>query len=175
MSDLLEIRPRTTGHHPACLKVRWIQLRASEWHNAQWNKSCRCPAFQLQGYAKRSDIRLQTNWEPTMPMPIVYRSTATNTYSTPASSTTTGGQHQTITPAPAHQPAHARQPRGRDQDLMANNTAYKNRFMQFSRLNCRLRDVVGRAVAAGNNLPNNGDGTRMCLSYHIKGKCNTGC
>ena len=47
--------------------------------------------------------------------------------------------------------------------------------MQFSHLNCRLKDVISAALVAGNNLPCNGDGTHMCLSYHVKGKCNMGC
>lgn len=170
MPELLEFRPRITGHHPACLMVRWIQLRASEWHNAQWNNPAKVPASNFS--ALLSEIRLQTNWEPTMP--IAYMSTTPTTYSPPAATTTTTVQRPPA-PALAHQPAPARQPRARDQELMVSNTAFNSRFTQFSRLPYRLRDLVRKAVAAGNDLPNNGSGTQMCLSYHIKGKCNTGC
>ena len=168
MPELLEIRPRNTGHHPACLMVRWVQLRVSEWHNAQWNNPAAVPPSNFS--ALLSDIRLQTNWEPTMP--IAYLSAPPTAYS-PSVSTMTVDRQRYSAPAPAPRPAPASL--GRDQGVMVTNTEYNNRFTQFSRLPLRLKDLVGKAIAAGNHLPSNRDGTQMCLSYHVKGRCNTGC
>jgi hypothetical protein len=41
-------------------------------------------------------------------------------------------------------------------------------------MNLRVRDVLQRAGST-NRVPNNSNGVEMCMSYHLKGMCNTNC
>jgi hypothetical protein len=47
-------------------------------------------------------------------------------------------------------------------------------FQKFVDMNLRVRDVLQRAGPT-NRVPTNNDGTEMCLSYHMKGVCNSNC
>jgi hypothetical protein len=47
-------------------------------------------------------------------------------------------------------------------------------FQRFVDMNLRVRDVLVRAGQT-NRVPSNNGGVEMCLSYHLKGMCNTSC
>jgi hypothetical protein len=47
-------------------------------------------------------------------------------------------------------------------------------FKRFVDKNLRVRDVLQRAGPT-NRIPTNAEGIEMCLSYHLKGVCNTNC
>jgi hypothetical protein len=53
-------------------------------------------------------------------------------------------------------------------------TAVNPIFQRFVDMNLRVRDVLVRA-GKDNRVPTNSNGVEMCLSYHIKGMCNTIC
>jgi hypothetical protein len=50
----------------------------------------------------------------------------------------------------------------------------KPALQKFVDMNLRVRDVIVQAGSA-NRIPKNNEGVEMCLSYHLKGLCNTNC
>lgn len=54
-------------------------------------------------------------------------------------------------------------------------TPYLEVFTPYRATGKRVRDVIKEAGAAGHKLPKNDAGNDMCISYHVKGICNTGC
>jgi hypothetical protein len=170
-AHLLNIRTRTPGLFPA-LTVRWIQLRISFWFGQQalTNANVAAPDFvQLL-----REIRLQAPWEPyfpdrylgapppveVTPRPTVVASrAASSTVPTSGSATGAGGS------------GGSNPTRG---TLERKSSPLNQAFQPFVDLNLRVRDVLQRAGPA-NRVPMNANGVEMCMSYHLKGMCNTNC
>jgi hypothetical protein len=170
-AHLLNIRTRTPGLFPA-LTVRWIQLRVSFWFGQQalTNANVAAPDFvQLL-----REIRLQTPWEPYFPdrylgappaAEAASRSSATAPRAGPAPATSSGGA------AGGAGAGSNAQTRG---TLERKSSPLNQAFQPFVDLNLRVRDVLQRA-GPSNRVPTNSSGVEMCMSYHLKGMCNTNC
>jgi hypothetical protein len=52
---------------------------------------------------------------------------------------------------------------------------YEEAFTPYRRTGERVRDVVKRSATNNQPVPLNDAGNLMCISYHIKGICNTRC
>jgi hypothetical protein len=52
---------------------------------------------------------------------------------------------------------------------------YLEVYAPFRALGKRVRDVMKAATAAGHVFPKNNQGVNMCVSYHVKGVCNSNC
>jgi hypothetical protein len=128
-------------------------------------------------------IRLHAPWEPTFPahyynvrtqttptkaVPAVQAPSATNIAAGTIELATSGRTHPPT--GPTATPATIRT-RG---SVQRKPTPINPSFQRFVDMNLRVRDVMVRAGAA-NRVPTNSNGIEMCLSYHIKGMCNTNC
>jgi hypothetical protein len=118
-------------------------------------------------------IRLHTQWEPSLP-PQYYntRSPTTQQVATlqPVSLPVVPGATQTAVVATNIAP-----PTIKTRGTIVRKLAPINPvFPKFVDMNLRVRDVLQRAGPT-NRVPTNSDGTEMCLSYHMKGVCNSNC
>ena len=176
LTFLLNIRTRTPGLFPA-LTMRWNQLRTSLWFHQQGiqNGTVQVPNFG----SLLTKIRLQEVWEPYIPtryltapqpdaphlptlnLPLAQPSPAPPALAPPATPSLPTGPGPTT----------GAQGRG---TLECKTSPLNPVFQPFINLALRVRDVLCRAGPA-NRVPNNAGGTEMCLSYHIKGMCNTSC
>jgi hypothetical protein len=89
----------------------------------------------------------------------------------------------TAAPPPAPTPVQARSPTGPTPPVTAGRTAgtritnanYHSDFAEFRTLNLTLKKVRERASAKNLPIPQNGQATEMCLSYHVQGFCWDNC
>jgi hypothetical protein len=49
------------------------------------------------------------------------------------------------------------------------------KFTSFKELGLMVREVIARAKTAGHPLPKNDRGVDMCITFHVKGFCNSNC
>jgi hypothetical protein len=52
---------------------------------------------------------------------------------------------------------------------------YKEVFTPYRRTGERVRDIVKQVITNNQPVPLNDAGNPMCVSYHVKGICNTRC
>jgi hypothetical protein len=165
-------QPRTPRHQlllPALLQ-RFAQLRWSYWVSEQWNSLNNVPAPDYNDIWRC--ITLKTDWESPLPERYLAQLTPFPTLHQPAPS---------IPPPPpapgaAHSPPVAT---GTTRDQRAGEAVrclpYNEKFTPHRQTGERVRDVVKRAAMAGQTIPQNDAGVPMCISYHVKGICNTRC
>jgi hypothetical protein len=169
--------PRTPRHQlllPALIQ-RWCQLRFSYWLELQWNS--------MNDVAPPSwselwmHVTLKTDWESPLP----------ERYLTPLaaivpSSASSGGASQisgltgttgSTSSAPAPAPAPASQ--SFSEGVVAKCVPYLEVYAPFRATGKRVREVIKSAALAGHALPANDRNVNMCISYHVKGVCNTNC
>jgi hypothetical protein len=157
------------------LAVRWVQLRVSLWlaQQAMENAPLEVPNFaELLNH-----IRLHTQWEPSLP-PQFYNTRSATTQSAtlqPVSlPVVAAGATRAAVIAPSIA-AVTTPPTIKTRGTIVRKLAPINPvFQKFVNMNLRVRDVLQRAGPT-NRVPTNNDGTQMCLSYHMKGVCNSNC
>jgi hypothetical protein len=163
------------------LIVRWIQLRWDDWLQSQWYAPLNVPVPELTDLF--SHIRLDTAWEPTLPSQYL-RLTPPQApggptgSAPPAGATSTAGMtvRGTIqSAAPTLGPS----------TIVRNTTYLDTDFGIYRSRDVRIRDLLVTTAAtpppasshdnpaARGHQPNTP--VRICLSYHIKGMCNTRC
>jgi hypothetical protein len=174
--------PRTPRHQlllPALIQ-RWCQLRFSYWLELQWNS--------MNDVAPPSwselwmHITLKTDWESPLPerhlAPL-----APSVAPPPVSGVGGGGSSQmsgltgtsgSSTPSPAT-PAARTPAAGFDSGVVAKCDPYLEVYAPFRATGKRVREVIKTAIQAGHQLPKNDRGVDMCVSFHVKGVCNTNC
>ena len=180
---LESLRPSRTGYQllgPALL-LRWVQLRWTCWLDEQWNTSAKVPFPDLGEVFRR--IKVQEEWEPRLPakhlmdIPPALQGTPpppVPPYAPPAPGV-----------PPARPPAQPR-PAGRAGALPAepysgvsvSNPVFESAFAPYRAMGLKVKAVIDRAVAAGvpaPGVPLNAAGTPMCVTWHVKGFCNSGC
>lgn len=173
--ELAELRtrdPRYRNLVPALI-VRWVQLRWNDWLQSQWYGMVDAPAPDLT--ALFSEIRVGSAWEPSIPDQYL-RLPAPGPASTTANS-------------PARSPAGAgatRSGAAGAPNVVVRNTGYlETDFGPYRAMtSVRIRDLLPRMAAtpppiSTHDSPAACGGSpnpiRVCLSYHIKGMCNTRC
>jgi hypothetical protein len=172
---LLSVRTQQPLMFPT-LAVRWVQLRVSLWFAQQTMENA---ALEPPNFVELLNlIRLHAPWEPTFPahyynvrapapmIPVV---------PTPIPSAGTRAASNLLlaaggTPPTSTVPA---TPRARS-SVQRKPTPINPSFQRFVDMNLRVRDVLVRA-GKDNRVPTNSAGMEMCLSYHLKGMCNTIC
>jgi hypothetical protein len=162
------------------LAVRWVQLRVSLWfaQQAMVNVALNPPNFvELLNL-----IRLHAPWEPTfpahyynvraptMPTRVMPDPLTSATNITTAGTIAPASGHPHITPSGPTAPPSIRE-RG---SVQRKPTPINPSFQRFVDMNLRVRDVMVRA-GKDNRVPTNSNGVEICLSYHLKGMCNTNC
>jgi hypothetical protein len=180
--ELEQLKTRDTQYRnvvPALL-VRWIQLRWNDWLQSQWSSMVDVPVPNL--LALFSDIRVGAAWEP--PIPAQYLRLPTVTAPAVSRSGETGGN-------PARQPAAGGGRAGTEalgaQNAVVRNTTYAESDFGIYRDRPRviIRILLEQSTAdpppiSSNDSPANrgrfpNSPLRVCLSYHVKGMCNTRC
>jgi hypothetical protein len=170
---------RTPRHQlllPALIQ-RWCQLRFSYWIERQWGSMNDVAPPNWDELWMH--ITLKTDWES--PLPDRYLAPLTpnfpDTGSTGGGSNlsgltgTTTGTEQRRPPTDATQKTASTQ-----QDSVAEKCApYVEAFAPYRATGKRVREVVRAATAAGNPIPKADSGVDMCVSYHVKGVCNSNC
>jgi hypothetical protein len=172
---LLSVYTQQPGMFPM-LAVRWVQLRISLWfaQQAMENAPLKVPNFA----ELLNNIRLHMPWEPTLPSHF-YNTRAAITQpaaSTQATAAITGGQTETARAAVGSGVGTvATLPPIKTRGTIVRKTTPINpAFQKFVDMNLRVRDVLQKAGPT-NRVPNNNGGIEMCLSYHLKGVCNSNC
>ena len=157
---LINVPTRMPTLFPA-LAVCWVQLHFTLWVHQQ--------AIEVVGNVEAphfahffSKIWLQVNWEPHLPpcylTPAVIPCLM---FSPPQSGTNTEGTPQSpANPGPG--------------TIVRQSAPINPDFQHFANMSVHVRDVLQRA-GNKNKLPSNADRVEMCLSWHIKGICNTTC
>jgi hypothetical protein len=187
---LLSVFTQQPGMFPT-LAVRWVQLRVSLWfaQQAMENAPLEAPDFA----ELLNQIRLHMPWEPTLPSHF-YNTRAPVTQATsplPVSMSTQSNVAGTVAgtlmdalraggpTAPSAtgmgEEVHASAPSIKGRGTIVRKAKPINPALQkFVDMNLRVRDVLQRAGPA-HRVPNNNDKVEMCLSYHLKGVCNSNC
>jgi hypothetical protein len=168
---LLSVVTQQPGMFPT-LAVRWVQLRISLWfaQQAMMNDALEAPDFA----ELLNQIRLHMHWEPAMPShyyntrTMAPNSTTTTILTTNKLPEPTTTAMTTTTTAASLPPAKSRG------SVIRKASPIIPALQKFVDMNLRVRDVLVRAGAA-NRIPTNNAGVEMCLSYHLKGMCNTNC
>jgi hypothetical protein len=126
-------------------------------------------------------IRLHMPWEPSLPSQ--YYNTRTistqavtlqHVVPTTTSSGIPGATHDTGTGPKAATIITAPPTIKTRGTIVRKTTPINPAFQKFVDVNLRVRDVLQRA-GPSNRVPNNSGGVEMCLSYHMKGVCNSNC
>jgi hypothetical protein len=159
------------------LIVRWVQVRWSHWLDQQWYAPGAIPVPNLLELF--SAIVLNTNWEPTIPATYLQ-------FSTPPSAPPAATP---LRPPPARSPPAARTPvpSARAPQVAVRNESYVEAdFGTFRAIPIRVREILDANPAApppvsSYDSPEARPATqpdqplRVCLSYHVKGMCSSGC
>jgi hypothetical protein len=171
--------PRTARHQlllPGLIQ-RWCQLRFSYWLELQWNGMNNvAPPNWAELWMH---ITLKTDWES--PLPERYLTPLapfTKPLSVPSSDgsmmsgltgTTGSSTGSGRTPAPASGS------RSFSEGVIAKCEPYLEAYATYRATGKRVRDVIKAAAQAGHAFPVNDKHGDMCISYHVKGVCNTNC
>ena len=121
-------------------------------------------------------IQLRTDWESPLP----------DRYLTPVVPTGPGPTYQLPTPDPARSappvvptsapaPARTPAPATAPTNTVERCVHFEDAFLPYKETGQRVRDVLKKATEKGHALPKNAQGLDMCVSYHVKGLCNTRC
>jgi hypothetical protein len=172
--------PRTPRHQlllPALIQ-RWCQLRFSYWLELQWNSLN--DVIPPNWSELWMHITLKTDWESPLPdrylAPLNPLTTSTFPGSVAPSnastslSTITGSSTAPSTGSPPIAPLKP-VPEG----TVARCKPYLEAYQTFRASGKRVREVMKTAHRDGHTFPQNNNGVDMCVSYHVKGVCNSNC
>jgi hypothetical protein len=166
---LLSVVTQQPGMFPA-LAVRWVQLRISLWFAQQAMENA---PLEVPDFAELlNQIRLHMPWEPAMPSQY-YNTRTTTPNATTTIVTTNKLPEPTTTTAPTTTAAILPPVKSRG-SVVRKASPILPALQKFVDMNLRVRDVLVRAGPA-NRIPTNHAGVEMCLSYHLKGMCNSNC
>jgi hypothetical protein len=172
---LLSVRTQQPLMFPA-LAVRWVQLRVSLWFAQQTMENA---ALEPPNFVELLNLmRLHAPWEPTFPAHYYnVRAPAPTAPVVPMPAPSTGTiAASDLLPAAGGTPPTSTvpaTPRARG-SVQRKPTPINPSFQRFVDMNLRVRDVLVRA-GKDHRVPTNSVGVEMCLSYHLKGMCNTIC
>jgi hypothetical protein len=175
--------PRTARHQlllPALIQ-RWCQLRFSYWLKLQWNSMN--DVVPPNWSELWMHITLKTDWEsplparylaPLAPMAMaIPAGSATSSSGSTAMSTITGSSvgDGTTSGSSATSPPATPVVEG----VVQRCKPYLEAYSVYRSSGTRVRDVMKTARNAGHTFPKNNKGVDMCVSYHVKGVCNSNC
>jgi hypothetical protein len=165
--------PRTPRHQlllPALIQ-RWAQLRWSYWVDLQWNSMNNVPAPSWSDLWMH--ITLRTDWES--PLPERYLAALPSLAFQPGRPVP-GKNDLQIPTGGKELPLGSQIPDKEKVTPSAEKCSpYLEVYSPYRSTGKRVRDVIKEAGAAGHKLPKNDAGSDMCISFHVKGICNSGC
>jgi hypothetical protein len=169
---LLGVYTQSPGMFPT-LVVRWVQLRVSLWFGQQALENA---PLEVPNFAELlNQIQLHMPWEPTLPAHYYNSAAAPATKSVTVASPPAAQVTTTTITKPGATAAVEPPPTIRARGTIVRKiTEINPSFKRFVEKNLRVRDVLQRAGPT-NRIPTNAEGIEMCLSYHLKGVCNTNC
>ena len=152
--------------------VRWVQLRLNVWFQNQARTNDATDAPDLQELFRKFD--LQDSWHPRVPAAYLLRPLAT-----PAPAPTLP---RPVLPAPSGGPPAVPLPGGRGPPAVpqprgdrATNTNYLPAFLPWKTVPGQLRTYLRPPGGTEVQPPRNDAGAEMCITWHIRGHCNTLC
>jgi hypothetical protein len=171
--------PRTARHQLLLFALiqRWCQLGFSYWLELQWNSMN--DVVPPNWSELWMHITLKTDWEsplpdrylaPLVPMAVPPSSSGASSNASTAMSTITGGSAATPI-APGTTAATPTVVEG----MVARCKPYLEAYAPFRSSGNRVREVMKTAHRDGHAFPKNNQGIDMCVSYHVKGVCNSNC
>jgi hypothetical protein len=179
--ELEAVQPRDPQYRsmvPALI-VRWVQLRWMTWLQRQWYSLVNIPVLDLTELF--TQIELEVAWEPTIPLQYLCLATPPTAPALPGA------------PPAARQPPAARVPPvalpagGAWSNAAFRNSLYlETDFGRFRAIPIRVWDLLTSHIDTPPPMssfdaphfrdPRHPDEPiRICLSYHVKGMCNTAC
>jgi hypothetical protein len=124
-------------------------------------------------------ITLKTDWESPLPerylAPLAPMTMQVPTSSTASSSTSTAMSTITGSSAATGSPTETTPATTVVEGVVERCKLYLEAFSAFRASGKRVREVMKTARAAGHAFPKNNKGVDMCVSYHVKGVCNSNC
>jgi hypothetical protein len=142
------------------LVIRWVQLRLNVWFTEQAASPLALVTPDLQRLYR--DFRLEVPWQPSIPAAFTVRPRPVA--STPAGAPTAPRQAATLSTSAAT-PAQA----------FVANPSQKPELLPWKDLPGTLRQYLRPPGGTPVPPPKNDAGGEHCLSWHLRGKCNTGC
>jgi hypothetical protein len=171
--NMLQFYPPRISRHAFLLSAlvqRWAQLRWNYWLQCEHALMTNVPPPDWEDLWKC--IQLKTDWESPLPerylmpsQPVVAVSYVP--YIDTPSITSAG-------PAAPMAPATAPLPPASD-NTPERSLTYKSCFLPYKETGQRVREVIKKAIANGHHLPKNVQSQVMCVSFHVKGICNSRC
>jgi hypothetical protein len=167
---------------PALIQ-RWCQLRFSYWMERQWGSMNDLEAPDWSELWMH--ITLKTDWES--PLPDRYLAPLTPDFPTSGSlnsgsilsglTGTTSNSTETEQSQQRHPPAGAKQTTSQETLNVADKCVpyIELLFAPYRATGKRVREVMRAANEAGNPIPKSDSGSDICVSYHVKGICNSNC
>jgi len=154
------------------LVQHWCKLKFAYYVDQQWitDSTVSPPDFE----ALWEKIATGEPWES--PLPAQYL--APLPVPTPARP---GGPNPSPSPAPVRPlparptPGTPSTPAGPTSAVVTNGNYNATKFSSYKDLGLMVREVIARAEASGNPLPKNDRGQDMCITFHVKGFCNSNC
>jgi hypothetical protein len=170
--------PWTARHQlllPALIQ-RWCQLHFSYWLELQWNGMN--DVAEPNWSELWMHVTLKTDWESPLPERYLAPLAATIPGGFAAGGSSqmsglTGTTSSTGSTAPAPAPAPSSQ--SLLEGVVAKCVPYLEVYSPFRATGKCVREVIKSAALAGHVLPTNDRRGNMCISYHVKGVCNTNC
>jgi hypothetical protein len=173
--------PRTPRHQlllPALIQ-RWCQLRFSYWLELQWNGMNNVPPPDWASLWMH--ITLKTDWES--PLPKRHLAPLASSLAPPGGGSSAGsgdsnqisGLTNTSGSGSSGSGTPPLTPSNFDLGSVMKCVPYLEVFAPYRATGKRVREVIKTAIAAGNKLPKNNNNLDMCVSYYVKGVCNTNC
>jgi hypothetical protein len=168
-------QPRTARHQlllPALIQ-RWCQLRFSYWLELQWNGMNNVAPPNWSELWMH--ITLKTDWESPLPeryltplAPLIPAGVPSSSSSQMSALTGSTSSSTTSSAPPAASHVFS-------DGVVAKCVPYLEVYAPYRATGQRVRLVIQSAAKAGHSLPVNDKNVNMCISYHVKGVCNTNC
>ena len=182
LMQLQHYKPRTAGHQYlfAALFQRWCQLRFSHWVSVQWVQpnAAATPIWDdIWTY-----LALKTGWESPLPERYLQATPSPSLAPTDSSSRSTisgitEGSTVRTPPADSSRAGGSSNDASNSDQLGTAVTpdVYNTVYEPFKSTGIRARDGIRKAREAGHNVPKNDSKETICVSFHVKGICNTNC
>jgi hypothetical protein len=170
---LQSYKARTPRHEfllPALVQ-RWAQLRWSYWLQCQMASLTTVPPPNWGELWM--NLHHRTDWESPLP----------ERYLTPVVPGPQSTIYQVLVQPGAPSPTMASPPTPvapqalvpRDRSTLEQNMNFDDAFLPYRESGKRVRDVIKGALERGHTTPKNANGVPMCISFHVKGVCNSNC
>jgi hypothetical protein len=145
------------------LVIRWVQLRLNFWFTEQAASPLCLETPDLQQLYR--DFKLEVPWQPSMPHAYLVQ---------PRPTPAPAGAPATARTATAAAAAAAATTTPRTQTLVINERQ-QTAFLPWKEVPGTLRQYLRNPDGTAVPTLRSDAGTEHCLSWHIRGRCNTGC